>query len=395
MRLFVAAPLRRSCVTLLLPALVHAFLPVLPLRTLSGPSRGALPRATRSGSLNVVMDAEPNFPEDAYQQVFVAEFIHVRKSLNTLLKLWLMGKPDGAKGWTGTGELEAKPASAVKSAAVECDSSAPSPCLRGPALQIPGCAAHVIPAAEESSSYFAASGATRSRRSCGVADADPNCGQAHLWHAGLDHRRGRARESLAALELAALIQQQRAADQVRFDRNFVSPRRVRARVEGSVRHDPTPTPKLQTLTPALARAVGPALTLSRLGHALLDELEMVARAEDVEDSLASPNAPWIESYTGPQALPPQGAHGGSGRLDTKTPSEGTMRREPEAAGLPQPHRSGVAARAGRLHSRAEIHLCAPDTIHGRLCDRPQAGDRLCFPPETLMGVRASLPPRRG
>ena len=122
---------------------------------------------------------------------------------------------------------------------------------------------------------------------------------------------------------------------------------------------------------------------------------MVARAEDVEDSLASPNAPWIESYTGPQALPPQGAHGGSGRLDTKTPSEGTMRREPEAAGLPQPHRSGVAARAGRLHSRAEVHLCAPDTIHGRLCDRPQAGDRLCFPPETLMGVRASLPPRRG
>ena len=122
---------------------------------------------------------------------------------------------------------------------------------------------------------------------------------------------------------------------------------------------------------------------------------MVARAEDVEDSLASPNAPWIESYTGPQALPPQGAHGGPGRLDTKTPSEGTMRREPEAAGLPQPHRSGVAARAGRLHSRAEIHLCAPDTIHGRLCDLPQAGDRLCFPPETLMGVRASLPPRRG
>ena len=132
MRLFVAPPLRRSCVTLLLPALAHAFLPVLPLRTLSGPSRGALPRATRSGSLNVVMDAEPNFPEDAYQQVFVAEFIHVRKSLNTLLKLWLMGKPDGAKGWSGTGELEAKPVSSVKSAAVECDSSAPSPCLRGP-----------------------------------------------------------------------------------------------------------------------------------------------------------------------------------------------------------------------------------------------------------------------
>ena len=148
MRLFVAPPLRRSCVTLLLPALAHAFLPVLPLRTLSGPSRGALPRAPRSGSLNVVMDAErsaePNFPEDAYQQVFVAEFIHVRKSLNTLLKLWLMGKPDGAKGWSGTGELEAKPASAVKSAAVECDSSAPSPiALRTPAAVCTGGSSHL------------------------------------------------------------------------------------------------------------------------------------------------------------------------------------------------------------------------------------------------------------
>ena len=87
---------------------------------------------------------------------------------------------------------------------------------------------------------------------------------------------------------------------------------------------------------------------------------MVARAEDVEDSLASPNAPWIESYTGPQALPPQGAHGGSGRLDTKTPSEGTMRREPEAAGLPQPHRSGVAARAA-ASTLAPRFICAHRT----------------------------------
>ena len=108
--------------------------------------------------------------------------------------------------------------------------------------------------------------------------------------------------------------------------------------------------------PSNPRAVGPALTLTRLGHALLDELEMVARAEDVEESRASPNAPWIESYTGP--LPPQGAHGGSGRL--ATPSAGTMKREPEAAGLPQPHRSGVAARAGRLQSRPEI-ICAHRT----------------------------------
>tara|TARA_B100000768_G_C11150863_1_gene320221 strand:- start:281 stop:589 length:309 start_codon:yes stop_codon:yes gene_type:complete len=99
--------MRLSCATLLLPALAHAaFLPVHTLR--------ALPRA-RAGSFNVVMDATEGeeFPEDAYQQVFVAEFIHVRKSLNTLLKFWLMGKPDGAKGWTGTGELEAKHASSL------------------------------------------------------------------------------------------------------------------------------------------------------------------------------------------------------------------------------------------------------------------------------------------
>ena len=70
--------------------------------------------------------------------------------------------------------------------------------------------------------------------------------------------------------------------------------------------------------------------------------------------------PWIESYTGPQALPPQGAHGGSGRLDTKTPSEGTMRREPEAAGLPQPHRSGVAARAA-ASTLAPRFICAHRT----------------------------------
>ena len=100
--------LSSSCATLLLPALAHAaFLPVHTLR--------ALPRAPRAGSFNVVMDATggDEFPEDAYQQVFVAEFIHVRKSLNTLLKFWLMGKPDGAKGWTGTGELEAKHASSL------------------------------------------------------------------------------------------------------------------------------------------------------------------------------------------------------------------------------------------------------------------------------------------
>ena len=79
----------------------------------------------------MVLDAagadEPEFPDDAYQQVFVAEFIHVRKSLNTLLKFWLMGKPDGAKGWAGTGELEAKQASSLKKNVIRCHSSHPSP----------------------------------------------------------------------------------------------------------------------------------------------------------------------------------------------------------------------------------------------------------------------------
>ena len=87
---------------------------------------------------------------------------------------------------------------------------------------------------------------------------------------------------------------------------------------------------------------------------------MVARAEDVEDSLASPNAPWIESYTGPQALPPQGAHGGSGRLDTKTPSEGTMRREPEAAGC-HSHTARVWLLGRAASTLAPRFICAHRT----------------------------------
>ena len=159
---------------------------------------------------------------------------------------------------------------------------------------------------EESSSYFAASGATQSRRSRGVADADPNGGR---------HTSG---------ALASIIVD-----------------------------DELGTVSLLSSSPPSHNS---NVQLTRLGHALLDELDMVARAEDVEESRSSPNAPWIESYTGP--LPPQGAHGGSGRL--ATPSAGTMKREPEAAGLPQPHRSGVAARAGRLQSRPEI-ICAHRT----------------------------------
>ena len=130
--------------TLLLPALAHAFLPV---------PFGALPRASRVWS---VMDAtgadELEFPEDAFQQVFKAEFIHVRKSLNTLLKFWLMGKPDGAKGWVGTGELEAKHASSLKSAAVGCDSG--------------------VPLLNERLVLCGLEGPARSRRSCGISDPD-------------------------------------------------------------------------------------------------------------------------------------------------------------------------------------------------------------------------------
>ena len=108
---------------------------------------------------------------------------------------------------------------------------------------------------------------------------DPGPNQAHLWHPGLDHRRRRARHSLAALELPAVTQQQRAAHPVR-SHPALRACGVRVRVEGRVR--PDPDPNLQTPTPPLTLS----LTLTRLGHVLLDELETVARAEDVEvDSL--------------------------------------------------------------------------------------------------------------
>jgi hypothetical protein len=51
--------------------------------------------------------------------VFVANFAHVKQSLATLLKFWLMGGC-GAKGWSGTGELEAQHTSGTR-ASIEID----------------------------------------------------------------------------------------------------------------------------------------------------------------------------------------------------------------------------------------------------------------------------------
>ena len=40
--------------------------------------------------------------------VFAAKFDHVKKSLGTFLKFWLMGGCGDAEGWAGIGELEAQ-----------------------------------------------------------------------------------------------------------------------------------------------------------------------------------------------------------------------------------------------------------------------------------------------
>ena len=95
---------------LLLPA-VAAFQPA-PLRM--------LPRAARSGFLPVGKAGTDGQPADdvkitirkpeartaAPESVFVAQFAHVKPSVATFLKFWLMG--GSADGWAGTGELEAQ-----------------------------------------------------------------------------------------------------------------------------------------------------------------------------------------------------------------------------------------------------------------------------------------------
>ena len=50
-------------------------------------------------------------------------FSHVKKSLGTLLKFWLMGGC-GAKGWAGTGELEAKHTSGTQASIEVCEEHA-------------------------------------------------------------------------------------------------------------------------------------------------------------------------------------------------------------------------------------------------------------------------------
>ena len=151
-------------------------------------------------------------------------------------------------------------------------------------------------------------------------DPDPNPNQAHLWHPGLDHRQRRARHSLAALELPAVTQQQRAAHPVR-SRPALRACRVRVRVEGRVR--PDPNPNLQTPTPPPTLS----LTLTRLGHVLLDELETVARAEDVEVASLGQTPHGSIEQTGPCASSGRAWRLWAARC-SHSPSEGTMRQEP-------------------------------------------------------------------
>ena len=63
------------------------------------------------------IDKEP--PVAHSWPVFVAKFSHVKKSLGTFLKFWLMGGC-GAEGWAGIGELEAKHSSGTL-ASIEVD----------------------------------------------------------------------------------------------------------------------------------------------------------------------------------------------------------------------------------------------------------------------------------
>ena len=53
--------------------------------------------------------AEVTSSVDEPSPVFMSiQFDHVKPSIATLLKFWLMGGCGGVKGWAGTGELEAK-----------------------------------------------------------------------------------------------------------------------------------------------------------------------------------------------------------------------------------------------------------------------------------------------
>ena len=66
------------------------------------------------------MPARQAVPADDENSAFVVKFSHVKKSLSTYLKFWLMGGC-GAEGWTGTGELEVQHSSLGATASIQID----------------------------------------------------------------------------------------------------------------------------------------------------------------------------------------------------------------------------------------------------------------------------------
>jgi hypothetical protein len=63
--------------------------------------------------------AFPAFSGQASPEIFAARFSHVKKSLATFFKFWLMGGC-GVEGWSGVGELEAQHTSGTK-ASIQVD----------------------------------------------------------------------------------------------------------------------------------------------------------------------------------------------------------------------------------------------------------------------------------
>lgn len=78
-------------------------------------------------------DARRAVQEDSsHGRVFTAKFGHVKKSLSTFLKFWLMGGC-GASDWVGTGELEAQHNPSGTTASIEIDVESSTVSLRSPA----------------------------------------------------------------------------------------------------------------------------------------------------------------------------------------------------------------------------------------------------------------------
>ena len=85
-------------------------------------------RASRSSTDSPPPDAQGGAPPPGDRgettDVFVkVGFKHVKKSLGTFLKFWLMAGP-GAKGWAGTGELEAQHTSGTQASIEVCEEQA-------------------------------------------------------------------------------------------------------------------------------------------------------------------------------------------------------------------------------------------------------------------------------